>query len=292
MIALLTGLAAGMLIFVLSSGLTLVLGVMRVVNFAHGGFFLVGAYLSYELQRHHQQPVWLFVLLIIAAGIGTAIVGAISERLLFRRLYELSGESMLLGTYALLLVLQGGVQQIWGFDQKTQPRPASLSGAFTLGGDDVPRYDVLLVVVGVLIFFGLYLLTQHTPLGKQLSAVAEDRYMAGLLGIRVSAVYAVTFSLGVFLAGLGGALAAPTLSLTPDVALTFILDAFAVVIVGGFGSIGGSLIASLLIGLLDSYLATYYSPLADYSLYLPMVVILVLRPQGLLGRRVIAGADV
>lgn len=292
MIALLTGLAAGMLIFVLSSGLTLILGVLRVVNFAHGGFFLVGAYLSYELQRHQQQPLWLFILLIIAAGLGTAAVGAVSERLVFRRLYDLSAESTLLGTYALLLVLQGAVQQIWGFDQKTQPRPASLSGAVTVAGQDIPRYDLLLLVVGVLIFVALYLVTQHTSLGKQLAAVAEDRYMAGLLGIRVSAVYATTFTIGVFLAGLGGALAAPTLSLTPDVALTFILDAFAVVIIGGFGSIGGSLIASLLIGLLDSYLATYFPPLADYSLYLPMVVVLLLRPQGLLGRRVIAGADV
>jgi len=291
-IALLTGIAEGMLIFVVASGLTLVLGVMRVVNFAHGGFFLIGAYLSYELQRHQSQPVWLFVLLVIAAGLGTAIVGAVAERFLFRRLYNLSDESMLLGTFALLLVLQGAVQQIWGFDQKTQPRPSSLSGSFSIGGAEIPRYDVLLAIVGLIIFAGLLLITHRTALGKQLSAVAEDRYMAGLLGIRVTRVYAVTFALGIFLAGLGGALAAPTLSIQPDIALTFILYAFAVVIIGGFGSISGSLIASLVIGILDSMLATYYTPLANYSLYLPMVVILVLRPQGLLGRRAVAGADI
>lgn len=278
-----TGLAMGVLIFVVSSGLTLVLGVLRVANFAHGGFFLVGAYASYQIQQHHAQSLPVFIALVIVAGLITAVIGIATERLLFRQLYDLPEATMLLGTYALLLILQGAVQQIWGFNQKSQPEPKVLGSSVHLGSVEVPRYDLLLFVVGVVVFLALWYTTKHTAVGRQISAVAEDRYMSSLLGIRVTGVYAATFTIGVFLAGLGGALAGPTLSMTPDIALTYILDAFAVVIVGGFGSITGSLVASLVIGLLGSYLAVYVPSLADFALYMPMIVILVLRPRGLFG---------
>ncbi len=285
MIILATGLTDGMLIFMVASGLTLVLGVMRVVNFSHGGFFMIGAYLSYELLRGHVQPIWLFVLLLIVASALTAAVGLVSERVLFRRLYKLPEVSSLLGTYALLLILEGAAQLIWGQDPVTQPEPSGLVHAFTVAGAQVPRYDILIVVGGVLTAVVLQVLIKGTEFGRQLTAVAEDRYMAGLLGINVNRVFAATFALGIFLAGLGGALAGPTLSMVPDIAVTFILQAFAVVIIGGFGSIGGSLIAALALGLLHSFLASDAPSLADFSLYLLMAAVLVVRPQGLLGSR-------
>lgn len=192
---------------------------------------------------------------------------------------------MLLATYALLLMLQGGVQLGWGFQQRTQARPESLTGAVELGSAEIPRYDILLLVSGVLVLVGLQVLVHRTDFGRKVLAVAEDRYMASLLGINISRVYAATFAVAIFLAGLGGALAAPTLSMTPDIATTFILYAFAVVIIGGFGSVIGSLVASLLLGLLGSLFATYLPAMADLSLFLPMLVILVLRPQGLFAPR-------
>lgn len=290
MIILATGLTDGMLIFLVASGLTLVLGVMRVVNFAHGGFFVIGAYVGYEFLRGKVQPTWLFILLIVAASLATMLVGLVTERILFRRLYQLPEVSALLGTYALLLILEGGTQLIWGQDPLTQPQPEGLTQPFTLAGTQLPRYDLLVVAAGIVTAASLQLLLKRSMFGRQLSAIAEDRYMASLLGINVNRVFAATFGIGVFLAGLGGTLAGPTLSMVPDIALTFILQAFAVVIVGGFGSIMGSLLASLLLGLLHAYLVTTMPSLADFSLYLLMAVILVLRPQGLLGSRELGGA--
>lgn len=278
-----TGLTDGMLIFLVASGLTLILGVMGVVNFAHGGFFVIGAYLAYELLDGTVHSTWVFSLMVVLAAALTAVVGLISERVLFRRLYRLPEISSLLGTYALLLILQGGVQLIWGQDPRTQPQPAELTEALTIGSAQVPRYSVLVVVAGLLTVVGLQLLIKRSAFGRQLTAVAEDRYMAGMLGINVNRVFAVTFAVGIFLAGLGGGLAGPTLSMVPDIALTFILQAFAVVIIGGFGSIMGSLIAALALGLLHAYLVTYAPSLADFSLYLLMALVLVVRPRGLLG---------
>lgn len=283
MIVLATGLTDGMLIFLVASGLTLILGVMRVVNFSHGGFFMIGAYLAYEFMRGRTQPTWLFILLVIAAAAGTAAVGVVAERVLFRQLYRLPEVTSLLGTYALLLILEGGAQLVWGQNPRTQPQPSGLVHTLSLGQAQVPRYDLLVVVAGLLTVVGLQLLIRRTDFGRQLTAVAEDRFMAGLLGINVNRVFASTFALGIFLAGLGGALAGPTLSMVPDIALSFILQAFAVVIVGGFGSIVGSLIAALALGLLHSFLAANAPSLADFSLYLLMAAVLVVRPQGLLG---------
>lgn len=283
MIVLATGLTDGMLIFLVASGLTLILGVMRVVNFSHGGFFMVGAYLAYEFMGGKVHSVVVFVLLVLAAAAVTSAVGLVSERVLFRQLYRLPEVTSLLGTYALLLILEGAAQLIWGQSPRTQPQPARLLHAFSIGHAQIPRYDILVVVAGVLTVVGLQLLINRTEFGRQLTAVAEDRYMAALLGVNVNRVFAATFAVGIFLAGLGGALAGPTLSMVPDIALAFILQAFAVVIVGGFGSISGSLIAALALGLLHSFLATHAPSLADFSLYFLMAAVLVLRPQGLLG---------
>lgn len=291
MIILATGLTDGMLIFLVASGLTLVLGVMRIVNFSHGGFFMLGAYLSYELLRGRVQPVWLFVLLVIVASAATAVVGLVSERVLFRRLYKLPEATSLLGTYALLLILEGVAQLIWGQNPVTQPEPPSLVHTFTVAGAQVPRYDILVVAAGVFTVAGLQVLIRRSDFGRQLTAVAEDRFMAGLLGINVNRVFAATFALGIFLAGLGGALAGPTLSMVPDIAVTFILQAFAVVIIGGFGSISGSLIAALILGLLNSFLVRDAPSLAAFSLYILMAAVLVIRPQGLLGSRRLLGED-
>lgn len=290
MIVLVTGLSDGMLLFLVASGLTLILGVMRVVNFAHGGFFVLGAYLSYEFLRGQSRPVWVFVLLVIVAALVTAVAGVASERLLFRRLYGLPVETSLLGTYALLLILSGAVQLVWGQNPRSQSEPAALVTSFRLAGATIPRYDILVIVLGLLTAVGLQLLIKRTEWGSQLTAVAEDRFMAGLLGVNVNRVFALTFGLGIALAGLGGGLAGPTLSLVPDVALTFIIQAFAVVIIGGFGSIAGSFVAALALGLVHSFLVIQAPWLADFSLYLVMALVLVARPRGLLGSSVASGA--
>lgn len=283
MIILVTGLTDGMLIFMVASGLTLILGVMRIVNFAHGGFFLIGAYMAYQLMAGKEHAAWLFVAMLILASLITAAVGYLSEYVLFRRLYRMPEINSLLGTYALLLVLQGAVQLIWGQDPLTQPQPDSLVKSVTIGSALVPWYSILVVVVGILTVLVFEIVLHGTRFGHQISAVAEDRQMAHLLGINVNRVFAATFALGIFFAGLGGALAGPTLSMVPDIAVTFILEAFAVVIIGGFGSIVGSLVAALVLGLLHAYLVAHEPSLADFSLYFLMIIVLIVRPQGLFG---------
>ncbi|TAM82363.1 MAG: branched-chain amino acid ABC transporter permease, partial [Jatrophihabitans sp.] len=244
MIILATGLTDGMLIFMVASGLTLILGVMRVVNFAHGGFFLIGAYMAYQLMGGRVHAAWAFVLLLLAASAVTAAVGYVSELVVFRRLYRMPEINSLLGTYALLLILEGGVQLIWGQDPLTQPQPASLVKPVRLGSALIPRYSILVLAAGVLTVVVLQIVLHGTRFGHQISAVAEDRQMAQLLGVNVNRVFAATFALGIFFAGMGGGLAGPTLSMVPDIAVTFVLEAFAVVIIGGFGSVLGSLVAA------------------------------------------------
>ena len=290
MVVVSSGLSDGMLIFLMASGLTLVLGVMRVVNFAHGGFFMVGAYFGYALMGGRSIEAVPFVLLVLVAALGTGVLGLVCERLVFRRMYDLPEVTSLLGTYALLLILEGLAEVVWGLKPRTQPQPDALVHTVTVAGAEIPRYEILVVVIGILAVVGLQLLIKRTEFGRQLTAVAEDRFMAGLLGVNVSRVFALTFALGTALAGLGGALAGPTVSMVPEIALTFILEAFAVVIVGGFGSIIGSLVAALALGLLHSFLATEAPELADFSLYLLMAAVLVVRPQGLLGSGRVSGA--
>lgn len=282
--ALLTGLAVGSLIFLVSSGLTLVLGVLGIVNFAHGALFMFGAYAAFQFLGGEVRGSLVFAALVIAAGLATAALGVAAERFLLRPFYDQPAESMLLVTYAVLLTIQGGVQLFWGTSQRTQPKPDIVRGAVTWGESVIPVYDLLLIVIGILVFAGLQWMIYGTSFGHQVLAVAEDRYMASLLGINISRVYMATFAVATFLAGFGGALAAPTLSLLPNIATSFILYSFAVVIIGGFGSITGSLVASLVLGMLASVLGTYAPGLADFALYLPMLLILFFRPEGLLSR--------
>lgn len=282
--AILTGLAVGSLIFLVSSGLTLVLGVLGIVNFAHGALFMIGAYLAFQFLSGEEHGTLYFTVMVVFAGLATALLGVVAERFLLRPFYDQSAESMLLVTYAVLLTIQGSVQLVWGTSQNTQPKPPILRGAFNFGDSVIPVYDVMLIVIGLVVFVLLQWMIYGTSFGHQVLAVAEDRYMASLLGINISRVFMLTFAVATFLAGVGGALAAPTMSLLPNIATSFILYSFAVVIIGGFGSITGSLIASLLLGMLASVLGTYAPGLADFALYLPMLLILFFRPEGLLSR--------
>lgn len=283
---LLDGLSQGVLLFLVASGLTLIYGVMRVLNFAHGGFFMLGAFLTFTLAGGHVQPAWLLLLVIAAAGVLTAGAGLLTEVALFRRLYPLNELNSLLGTFALLLILEGVGRAIWGVNSHSQPQAPEFLHLFHLGPDvPVPAYDLVLLVVGLVCLGSLQWLVNRTEFGRLVRAVAADRQMAGLLGINVTAVFTVMFALGILLAGLGGALVAPLIGLTPDIAVAFIIQAFAVVIIGGFGSISGAFLAALLLGLLNAYLVTFLPAIADFSLYLGMALVLLIRPQGLLGRR-------
>lgn len=279
-----SGLGDGVLLFLIASGLSVIFGAMRFLNFAHGAFFAIGSYLTYNfLQRTGMSPV-LLVLAALAAGVGIAALAYLSEVVVFRRLYKLPPLDSLLGTYALLLLLEGAILMVWGPNSLSVPYPDYLNGAIDLGGVQFPQYSLLLVGIGAVVVIVMSYLLYKTDLGLEIRALAEDRMMSQLLGVNITRVSAKVMLIGGFLAGLGGALAAPTIALTPDLSSTFIIQAFAVVVVGGLGSFYGALIAALVLGVTESIVVTFVPSLSGIAFYLTMFAILVLRPQGLLGR--------
>lgn len=281
------GVAYAMLMFIVASGLTLIFGVMRIVNFAHGGFFALGAFVAFTLTAGQRLPFLEFAAAALGAALACAALGIAAEMLVFRRIYHMSHSQALLATYAVLLILQGSLTLIWGTNPRSQPLPNEFRHAVDVLGVPSASYNVLLIGIGLAVGAYLYVQLTKTALGRMVRAVAADRTMSAALGINVGLVFTGMFALGVFLAGLGGALAAPLFQLDAGLAGTLVLESFAVVLVGGLGSVGGALIAALLLGLLNSFLVAFDPTLADFSLYLVMAGVLLVRPTGLLGARIL-----
>lgn len=280
---LVNGVAYAMLMFIVASGLTLVYGTMRVVNFAHGGFFAIGAFLTFAIAGGAALPFWEFFAAGLAAAAICGVLGAAAEMLIFRRIYSMSHSQQLLATYALLLILEGALTLVWGNNPRSQNYPVGLQHAVTLFGVPVSSYYLVLIGIGVVVGSFLWFLLTRTAVGRQVRAVAGDRAMSACLGINVGVIFTAMFALGVFLAGVGGALASPLFQLDSTLAGTLVLESFAVVLIGGAGSISGAVIASLLLGLLNSFLVQYAPNLAQFSLYMVMAGVLLARPTGLLG---------
>lgn len=281
------GVAFAMLMFIVASGLTLIFGVMRIVNFAHGGFFALGAFLAFTLTAGSRLPFWEFALAAAGAAVGCAALGMIAEVLVFRRIYHMAHAQALLATYAVLLILQGLLVLVWGNNPRSQPLPADFMHAVVILGVPAASYNVLLIGVGVLVGIYLWFQLTRTAVGRMVRAVAADRTMSASLGINVGLVFTGMFGLGVFLAGLGGALASPLFQLDSSLAGTLVLESFAVVLIGGLGSVTGALIAALVLGMMNAFLVAYDPILADFSLYLVMAGVLLVRPTGLLGAAVL-----
>ncbi|MEQ3549776.1 branched-chain amino acid ABC transporter permease [Pseudonocardia nematodicida] len=280
--ALVAGVAGGVPLFVVASGLTLIYGVMRVLNFAHGALFALGAFvLATVLGGAAPSPLMLVVALLVAAVVVGA-VGAVSEVTIFRRLYTRDHTTTLLASYALLLTLGGLTEQIWGVTPRSQAQAIELAGAVGIGGIRVAVYDLVLIGIGLVLAAGLTVLLRRSSFGQNIRAVAHDETMARALGVRARRVQLPVFVLGSALAGLAGALIAPLVSIEPGLAPTFVVQSFAVVIIGGLGSIPGALVAALLIGVLESFAVSFQPGLVGFSLYIGVAAVLLLRPGGLL----------
>lgn len=280
---LVSGISDGVLLFLIASGLTLIFGVMRLINMAHGAYYMVGAYLLYILLRGDAVSLPVFIVAVLAVAVLTGVLGFVTERIIFTRLYGQAPINSMLGTYALLLILQGIAERIWGTTPVVQPQPPSTNTSFVFAGIHVPRFSLLITVVGIIAMVLISLALSRSTIGKQIRAVAEDRWMASLLGIPVARISVIVIVIGTFLAGLGGALAAPVQGIVPNLAVTPVLAAFAVVIVGGLGSVYGAGLAALLLAILNSYVITYAPVFANYTIYIAMLVLLLFRPQGLMG---------
>lgn len=286
---LLSGVAYGVPIFLVASGLTLIYGVIGVLNFAHGAFFVLGALLTASLLGGTTPSLVSFVLAVLAGAVLAGVVGIVTELTVVRRLYRADHMTMLLGTYAVLLTLEGASEVVWGSDNRSQRQPDALAGDVHVFGAAITVYDLALVAVGALVAGGLWLLINRSRTGREVRAIAQDATMAQAVGINAKVVLLLVFGFGSLLAGVAGGLMAPNVSVSPSLGNVFILQCFAVVIVGGLGSVEGSLIASILVGVAETAAVAYAPVLTGFTFYILVAVVLVARPQGLLGASLRAG---
>ena len=276
----LNGLAGASSLFLVAAGLSLIFGVTRIVNFAHGSLYMLGMYLAVWLA----EPLGFWAALPLAV-IGVALLGLLIEAVLLRRIYRAPELLQLLATFALVLVMRDFALWAWGPEDILGPRAPGLRGAVEIAGRAFPQYELLLIALGPLIFLFLHLLLTKTRWGILVRAATEDREMAGALGINQRWLFTAVFVLGAALAGLGGALAVPREPANLEIDLSVISDAFVVVVVGGLGSIPGAFLAALLIGEVKAFcIGLGYSEITLVVEFVVMAIVLVLRPSGLLGR--------
>jgi branched-subunit amino acid ABC-type transport system permease component len=279
---LLVGLSRAMILFIVSSGLSFILGVLRVPNVAHGSLYMIGAFAAHTIATAFDGSVAAFWLAMFCAPLIVAVISLIAERLLFCHLYEREHLMLLLFTFALMLILGDLTKMTWGADYRSIVAPPLLQGSVSVLGTAFPRYNLFLLLVGPLVAVGLWLLSAKTKFGKIARAAAVDREMVGAIGINVSWVFALAFVLGCLLAGLGGALVSPTISITLGMDHSIIIEAFLIVTIGGLGNIWGAMVGSLIFGITQSVGVMVLPQFAIVFPYLAVVIILTMKPTGLL----------
>jgi branched-subunit amino acid ABC-type transport system permease component len=280
----LSGLTAAMFLFLIASGLSLIFGVLRVLNFAHGSFYMIGAYLAYQFVQWMATTTGRFWWAAIAAAVGIALLGGLVERVLLRHLYGKEELYQLLFTYGLVLILSDAAKVAWGTGQLSVTRPPGLAGAFQLFGTYVPYYNLFILILGPAIALAFWIVLHRSRLGRLIRAAALDREMLGALGVNVGWLYTGVFMLGSFLAGLGGALVTPVKTIVPGMDVEIIVEAFIVVVIGGLGSFWGTLLGALIYGQVLSFGILIFPRFSIFSVFALMAVVLILRPWGLLGR--------
>ncbi|MEP7056725.1 MAG: branched-chain amino acid ABC transporter permease [Caldimonas sp.] len=275
----LNSLALGGVLFTLAAGFSLIFGVMRIANLSHGAYFMLGAYVGLSVLDAGYGFGWA----VLAAGLAVGVLGAVVERLVLRRL---AGNSLaqVLATLGIAFIIADASLWIWGGDPRPVSAPTFLRGGMQLFGLTFPTYRLAVLVVSIVIAIGLWLLLEKTRLGVMIRASVDDMQMARAIGIPASRLFTTVFCLGAALAGIGGIVAAPILSVYPGLDADMLPLALVVVILGGLGSLAGAFAGSFLIGFVYSFGQVLAPNLAYFILFLPMVVILAARPRGLFGR--------
>jgi len=295
----LNGLQLGVMLFLMAAGLTLVFGIMNLVNLAHGALYMVGAYLA----TYFFQATGSFVLGVALALAGTLVVGVVTELVALRTLYERDHLDQVLATFGLILIFNELVALIWGRAAIYSSLPSYLQGHVEIvSGLRYPLYRLLIIIVGLVVAAGLWYVVVRTRLGMLIRAGASNRTMVGALGINIRLLYTMVFGFGAALAGLAGIMAGPIYAVQPGMGELVLIQVFVVIVIGGIGSIRGALAGALIVGVVDTLgraflkpvLATVWSPvvadsagpaLASMLIYLLMAVVLALRPEGLFPSR-------
>ena len=278
--AILNGLVTGMLYALMGVGLSLILGLLNIPNFAHGVLYALGAYVMISAVK-----VFGFVGGALTALAAVSLLGGCIEYLGVRRLYRVHSDYILLLSFGLSLILTESIILIWGPVGITSQPPAFLVGGVDLGVTVYPKYRLAVMLVTTALVLGCYLFVTRTRYGAILRAGIEDKDMAAALGINIRRVFTLTFAVGTGLAGLGGALMSPVRGLTPTMGIDILPFAFVVVVLGGLGSLPGAILAGLIVGVVQSLMTAIWAPGADASVFALMTLGIIARPQGLLGHR-------
>ena len=278
-----SGLIKAMLLFLIASGLSLIWGMGRVINVAHASFYVLGAFLILSIMRLPSNPGFNYALALVAAPIIVALVAGVIELGLLRRTYRNGILPVVMVTFGLVFVIQGMVRIIWGDELHVITTPSFLRGAVSLGVVTIAKNQLPIVIVSPLVAVGIWAVFYRTRWGTLVRAATQDREMLSALGINVPRLFTITFMMAAWLAAMGGVLVAPTIGLFPAMDGPLIVDAFAVVVIGGLGSVLGSLLAAIIIGLVFAFALLVAPELGTVLTFLIMAVVLSIRPWGLRG---------
>jgi len=275
------GLAYGMVLFLVASGLTLIFGMMGILNLAHASFFMLSAYFSYTVL----QLTGNFWLALLIAPVAAAVLGVLMERFLLTKIHAFGHIGELILTIGVSLVILDGVKVFWGTVNLPLKIPEILQGMVNLGGLEYPAYRLFVIVLSLFVLTLLAIILYKTRLGMVVRAAVSDADMVNALGINVPLVFMLVFGVGTWMAGIAGVAIAPILTVFPGLADQMGLDAFIVVVVGGFGSVAGAFIVSIVCGLLSSYGVQFISSMAPVLMFVFMAIVLGIKPMGLFGER-------
>lgn len=280
----LSGLMMATLLFLVASGLTLIFGVGNIFNFAHGSFYMLGAYLAYQAVSVWHSNFWASV---IIASLGAGALGMLAEAVFLRRIYGRADEGgfQILLTYSFILVLDDLVKIIWGTEYKSLARPAGLTGTVELGGLSIPSYNLAIIGLGIVIVIIAWLVLSRTRPGRIARSAAIDREMLGSLGVNVPLTMTLVFGIATAMGGFAGALAAPLRSVSPGAGIEVIIDSLIVVVIGGMGNFWGAWLGALILGEVNSFAVATMPDWASLFNYLVMVLTLIFKPEGLFASR-------
>lgn len=279
--ALLNSLDLGILLFLIAVGLNIIFGVLNVINFAHGALYMLGAYCIYTAIGVLGVPFWPALL---AAPLLVSVVAVLVERVMLHKIYDRPITDSLLLTFALLLIIDEAVRWIWGTTIHVVDPPFGLRGTFTVFGAQHPVYSLFVMATGLIVGAGLWTFFTRTRAGKMMRAAASDRKMSRLVGINVPLVFTAVFAMGAGIAGLGGAIAAPMRAIGPAMGANIIVESFIVVVIGGLGSFPGAFLGALVLGAIHGFGSRFLPELNLVLPFLGMAIVLLLKPQGLMGR--------
>ena len=276
-----TGLIVGSLLFLVAAGLTLIFGVLGIVNFAHGSLYMLGAYIALSAFRVSES----FIIATIIGALGVGIFSLVFERFFMRRVYGADVLMQLLVCYAFILILDDAVKIIWGSEFQSMGMPEFFQAPpAIIAGGIIPIFYVYLIGAAAVMAIGLWLLLSKTKIGKIVRAAAVNPSMTSALGLNTSLIYAGVFAFGGALAGLAGALAAPVRSMSPGMGFSILIESFIVTVIGGMGSVSGALVGALIIGLIRSFGSIGFPLFVEGVMFIAMAAILILKPSGIMGK--------